>query len=548
MPTAAPPHTEARTFLDELLAQERDLTAVERFSRWHGRHAGQGGDPNTLREKNYRRLLPTGAPRPGEQCAFEVDLDRCSGCKACVTACHALNGLEDGESWRSVGLLNGKPPAKSSAPASLQHVSTACHHCLEPACHHGCPVLAYEKDPLTGIVRHLDDQCIGCTYCVMMCPYEVPRYSSRLGIVRKCDMCSGRLAAGESPACVQACPTEAIRITHVAVRETQARLTPIAEAAQPGTDSNPFLPTSPAPDLTLPTTRYLTRRSDLTNLKAVDVANAEPAHGHTPLVFMLVLTQVATGVFTWLPWIATEQKVAVARVGLVALLVGLAASALHLGQPLRAWRVFLGLRRSWLSREALLLGIMLPLALLTAGLPAESSLAKFAAGISAMIGGFSVLASTMVYVATRRAHWSLEFTLPRFLGAVLAAGTAVVAAILPPAALPGVAVPIVIVTGLALSLTAEFRLLRHRHSPTPQTLSRSARLMAGPLRRLGLARLGSATVGLALVIAGTVGLPDSDTILVRGTAGVLLLVSTLLERHLFFTAASPDRMPGNVPA
>src|SRR3954466_2950723 len=76
----------------------------------------------------------------------------------------------------------------------------------------GCPTKAYEKDPVTGIVKHLDDQCFGCQYCTLMCPYDAPKYNEARGIVRKCDMCSDRLAHGEAPACVQACPNEAIRI------------------------------------------------------------------------------------------------------------------------------------------------------------------------------------------------------------------------------------------------------------------------------------------------------------------------------------------------
>ena len=164
-----------------------------------------------LQARYYRDLIPLNAPKQGEQYAFEVDLDSCSGCKACVTACHNLNGLDEDEVWRKVGLLSG---GSSQLPV-IQHVSTACHHCVEPACMEGCPVLAYEKDPITGIVRHLDDQCIGCQYCVLKCPYDVPRYSKKMGIVRKCDMCSSRLAVGEAPACVQACPNEAIRITVV---------------------------------------------------------------------------------------------------------------------------------------------------------------------------------------------------------------------------------------------------------------------------------------------------------------------------------------------
>src|SRR2546423_7326169 len=193
------------TLLLALLSEQQDLPAVAKFAH----REIHGSVPDQARY--YRDLVPLAAPRDGQQYAFEVDLDACSGCKACVTACHRLNGLEEGEAWRSVGLLHG---GATESPI-LQHVTTACHHCLEPACLHGCPVQAYEKDPITGIVRHLDDQCIGCQYCMLTCPYDVPKYSHRLGIVRKCDMCHGRLAAGEAPACVQACPNQAIRISLV---------------------------------------------------------------------------------------------------------------------------------------------------------------------------------------------------------------------------------------------------------------------------------------------------------------------------------------------
>ncbi|MGH9000733.1 MAG: 4Fe-4S dicluster domain-containing protein, partial [Acidimicrobiia bacterium] len=175
--------------IDEALADQRDLTAVERFSNRH--------DAGLLPEAGrWRDLLPASAPGPGEQYGFEVDLDACTGCKACVTACRSLNGLDDDESWRTVGLLHG--PGAGGAPV-LQHVTATCHHCLDPACLSGCPVDAYEKDPVTGIVAHLDDQCIGCGYCTFNCPYDVPRYYPSRGIVRKCVMCAGRLAEGEAP-------------------------------------------------------------------------------------------------------------------------------------------------------------------------------------------------------------------------------------------------------------------------------------------------------------------------------------------------------------
>jgi len=189
--------------IQQYLADQQELTAVERFARAHER------DAVDLEHRHYRDVLPATAPGPGQQYAFEVDLDVCTGCKACVAGCHSMNGLDATETWRSVGMLHG---GTAAAPVQAT-VTTACHHCVEPACLAGCPVEAYEKDPVTGIVKHLDDQCIGCQYCTLTCPYEVPRFNERLGIVRKCDMCSDRLGAGEAPACVQACPNGAIAIT-----------------------------------------------------------------------------------------------------------------------------------------------------------------------------------------------------------------------------------------------------------------------------------------------------------------------------------------------
>ena len=214
------------SLIDSYLVDQQDLTAVERFSSAHDRMLDLGGSAPRLKS-HYQDLLPLEKPRPGQQYAFEVDLDRCTGCKACVTACHNLNGLDTDETWRSVGLIHnviGKP--------LQQTVTTACQHCLEPACSHGCPVKAYDKDPVTGIVKHLDDQCIGCEYCILKCPYDVPQYHHGKGIVRKCDMCVGRLEAGEAPACVQACPTKAIRIT--LVDQAQVRANYAEYAALPG--------------------------------------------------------------------------------------------------------------------------------------------------------------------------------------------------------------------------------------------------------------------------------------------------------------------------
>ena len=116
------------------------MTAVERFAK-------QKDEAKTpAQAKYYHDLIPLERPRPGEQYAFEVDLDLCTGCKACVAACHTLNGLDENEMWRTVGLLHG---GSAAAPAQ-QTVTTSCHHCVEPACMKGCPVGAYEKDAVDG--------------------------------------------------------------------------------------------------------------------------------------------------------------------------------------------------------------------------------------------------------------------------------------------------------------------------------------------------------------------------------------------------------------
>src|SRR5689334_12591775 len=111
----------SRTLIDDLLAEQRELTAVEKFAREH--------HTDDFRNRLYRDLLPATSPGPGQQYAFEVDLDKCYGCKACVGACHSLNGLDEHETWRSVGILVGDPAAdvraRRGAGAFYQHVTTA---------------------------------------------------------------------------------------------------------------------------------------------------------------------------------------------------------------------------------------------------------------------------------------------------------------------------------------------------------------------------------------------------------------------------------------
>jgi len=86
-----------------------------------------------------------------------------------------------------------------------------CMHCNEPACAAACPVKALEKLPSGPVIYH-KERCIGCRYCMLACPFLVPRFefSSPNPYITKCTMCADRLASGGIPACSKACPTGAV--------------------------------------------------------------------------------------------------------------------------------------------------------------------------------------------------------------------------------------------------------------------------------------------------------------------------------------------------
>jgi formate dehydrogenase iron-sulfur subunit len=561
----APREKKRLPLLQRLLDEQASLTAVDRFSQ---RHADE---KNPLLGPSYKALMPASPPGPGQQYAFEVDLDVCTGCKACVAACHSLNGLDSDETWRSVGLLHG-----GTAEAPVQKtVTTACHHCLEPACMKGCPVDAYEKDPVTGIVRHLDDQCIGCQYCTLTCPYEVPQYNKAKGIVRKCDMCTDRLKVGEAPACVQGCPNDAIAIKVVDV----ARALEDAQADQ-------FLPTAPSPTLTLPTTIYKTKEALPRNLVPADYHTVRPADQHRPLVVMLVLTQLAVGAMSvdalasrvlWAPWLQFSEPLrAWLALGIAHLALG--AATLHLGRPQYAYRAILGVRRSWMSREIVAFGLFAGAATAYALSVAPHGLIEQLASISppaaellkalepfapvlhaaaAGSGLFAVFCSVMLYHVTGRALWHVGRGSMRFFGTTAVLGLAALWLSAIGAVHAGDAEAVVvkqICSVLALTTLAklafELTVLRHLNDRRQTELRRTATLLSTVLVTTLRARVAFAIFGGAifpLLSMGAVSSGNFSSAFVMGGAGTLALIAgELLERLTFFSACSAPRMPGGL--
>lgn len=540
VPSSRQPSGHTRDLLPVLLDAQQTLTAVERFSHTHD---VQG---LAVPSRVYRDLIPLERPAAGQQYAFEVDLDACTGCKACVTACHTQNGLEETEIWRTVGLLQG---GTADAPAML-NVTSSCHHCVDPACMTGCPVKAYEKDPITGIVRHLDDRCIGCQYCILMCPYDAPKYSAKKGIVRKCDMCSDRLAHHEAPACAQACPSEAIRIRTID-----------CDQAVRASESGQFLPGTPAPDQTVPTTLYKTRRVVPNNLLPVDYYALAPQHSHPALVLMLVLTQLATGTFT--VNLIFGSATAAGHHGVFSLalaVVALGASVFHLGQPLRAWRSLVGLKTSWLSREILAFGLfaafcgLYALSLLTHGvggrpiapwLVGPRNVLGLAAAVSGLAG---VLCSVMVYAATGRSHWRADRTGVRFLASTVTLGVAA-AYVLSQfddtgRADRGHLITLVAISGATLLFQAA--VFRHLHSRTHSPMKRVAALMMRDLEGATIVRFGAGLMGGVCLPLWLISARPTGTRLLSVVVFLLLFVAEGVDHTLFFKAAPTSRMPGSL--
>lgn len=497
-----------RTLIDELIAEQGQLqTPAARFSEAHDREPDLSG--------HYRNLIPLSRPGTNEQYAFEVSLDRCTGCKACVSACHNLNGLDEHESWRDTGTLVGG----EAEPGWQQTVTTACHHCESPECSHGCPVGAYEKEADTGIVRHLDDQCIGCSYCILKCPYDVPKYSKSRGIVRKCDMCHQRLAEGEAPACAQACPTEAIRIVKVPTAGTGRPLFEGASAAS----------SLPSSAITFPTTRFIGRAIPSTAV-AADRDQLVPQHPHWPLVLMLSLTQAGIGLTGSALF---QESTAIPLLGALLFNAGMVAAVFHLGQPLKAWRFFIGLRTSWLSREILAFSLFAPIPLLLATLPfipdfPSKSTIMLAAGTCALPAGLvAVFTSIMIYVDTRRSFWRLPLTATRFLATTSAFFLLGISTTHPVAGpFAAVAVAATLLPGWIILRSA-----RPKREWSPD--HHSARLMRGPLRPLTVSHLVlTATASISAILSPWLALP-------------FLTASVIVERLLFFRAVQAPKMPGN---
>ncbi len=137
--------------------------------------------------------------------AILIDITRCIGCRSCEQACKEIHDFpRDTEATLSPTALT------IVEDHGARFVRRLCMNCQDPACASACLVGALQKTAL-GPVTYDAAKCIGCRYCIVACPFGVPRYewSKLVPFVKKCAMCYGRQAKGQPPACVEACPVQA---------------------------------------------------------------------------------------------------------------------------------------------------------------------------------------------------------------------------------------------------------------------------------------------------------------------------------------------------
>ena len=152
------------------------------------------------------------------------DGTRCIGCRKCELACNKVNSLPEPEvPFDNLEILDTRRRTDSSTftvvnkfdtPSGPVYRKNQCNHCLEPACASSCFVSAFQKKP-DSAVDYDDTVCVGCRYCMIACPFEIPTYEYHKAFtprVMKCTLCGPQMRSGELrlPGCVQECPMEAM--------------------------------------------------------------------------------------------------------------------------------------------------------------------------------------------------------------------------------------------------------------------------------------------------------------------------------------------------
>src|SRR5512134_144519 len=201
-----------------------------------GKRNRRGSDMSITRRSVLKGLVAAGtAATIGAPAAFAArerkkpqpdavgmlyDATRCIGCKACVVACKEANGLPPDPGPATGGMYDAPIDLSDKTKnviklyregGRLSYMKAQCMHCVDPACASVCMIGAFKKGRF-GVVTYDPAKCVGCRYCQIACPFNIPKYewNTPFPKIVKCEMCRHRQAEGKLPACVEACPREAV--------------------------------------------------------------------------------------------------------------------------------------------------------------------------------------------------------------------------------------------------------------------------------------------------------------------------------------------------
>jgi phenylacetyl-CoA:acceptor oxidoreductase subunit 1 len=385
--------------------------------------------------------------------AMVADLERCVGCQTCTAACRHSNATSPAVQWRKVLDVE----AGSYPNVSRVFVPVGCQHCADPPCMHVCPTTATRQRP-DGIVTIDYDICIGCAYCEVACPYQArflvhePHYAygaamqneaeradfSRVGVAQKCTFCSDRIDFGlengltpgvdprATPACVNACIADALHFGDLDDPDSNvSRLLKEQKSfrmhAELGTE---------------PGFHYLYGKANdaesdadapaaITALVAGEMRTrgVEPAlqqHWDWKASANFICGGIGSGlfVFTAIAGLRYPQVLPLGWLALAIMALGLAALLLKIGKPLRAIYVLRQPRRSWMTREAWIAGVMFPLGTLALWLASPPLMI-----VSAVLAfGFLFCQGMIMRNATGIPVWRSPWVLPLLLSTGVAEG------------------------------------------------------------------------------------------------------------------------------
>ncbi len=527
-------------------------------------------------------------PNRYKQHGFYFNADNCIACHACESACSEKNGLPPYLAYRAVGYVEG-----GSYPAYRRmNISMACNHCDNPVCLKGCPTRAYTKFAEYGAVLQDPDICFGCGYCTWVCPYNAPQLDLKAGHVHKCNMCIDRLEVGLKPACAAACLAGALDF---GIIETTPENREQLEVQIPG---------FPSPEITHPNIRFQQTRSlprELTRTDSIPIKYEQDEQGdkpyrtkvreldrprrwslkklrsrEDPLVIFTLISQTVVGAFLVMflgPMLGLEalsksEHPVTWSVLMFALLgletFALALSTLHLGRPHRFYRAFNNLRYSPVSREVASIAVFFNLLgaytlvqvfpVLLSWLPPawQANLPGILGWGAAISGPVALYFMHRIYRIPARPFWNHWQVLTSFYGSMFSLGALLVAVayafVLAAQSLPSatllqwLAVPVVL--GLLLE---SFGLYRHVRDMQQQGGEGAAshyeqRTTFGKtwiLRNIGL------LTGIIMVsVLGLSGLDGWYAAWGWALAAVIVILTALIGRALFYVLVIPTTMPG----